>query len=278
MASNGEKTLCVWVHGFEGDADTFGNYPVLFEEMYGFETVNFVYESNEDIDEVVEKLNALINNLYLYDVEGNRKAIFVGHSCGGLVIGRYLKKKLDPERLQILGLGIFDSPIRGIDKAKQTQHKQWLANVLKSNWKLALALAGILVLVGSMAKGYLTDKLRSERERLEMLNDRQKFLMILFDKWEAERAEIIKLYEKYSDYIPVFNVYCAQSSMNYFNPCTLGGEVENYEFGANFAVFHPIIHTLLFTGKNGGSLPLIGEAQTSLLEATKEWMALVCSE
>ena len=277
MSDTTSTTLCVWVHGFEGDADTFGSYPAVFESTYGFESVSFVYESNEMIDDVVDKLHSLIERMYLYDVEGRRKVILIGHSCGGLVIGRYILKKMDESKLNLRGIALFDSPIRGIDRDKKNQHKQYLANIFKSNWKLALALAGILALLGAVAKDSVLSKMKEEQQRLDMLTDRCTFLTILFEKWEKEREEIIQMYEDRSKKIPVLNVYCAQSKMNYFNNCTLRANVKNYEFGSSVAILHPIIHTLLFSSSedNLSKLLMIGDQQNALFEETKLWMTKV---
>eukprot|EP00126_Sphaerothecum_destruens_P015865 Sdes_comp9934_c0_seq1m1483 len=266
------RVLCVWVHGFEGDASTFGEFPELLEEKFSLETIKYYYESSKVIDEVVEGLTELLKPHLVAGGQCPKRVIFCGHSCGGLVIGRYLKTRFCEKQWTLLGICLFDSPLRGIDQDKVLRHSKYLKDVLESKWKLTLFLGAILVLLGKYGGPEITEKVQTQFTVLtQYLNSRHAFLKILFGSWAQEREDIIQLYEKYSIQIPVLNVFVSQSSFNYFCPCQLASKVENYEFGqgnSKLAVFHPLVHTLLFREKSRPPLPIVGTEQDNLYRTT----------
>ncbi|BGP45523.1 hypothetical protein JCM10450v2_001342 [Rhodotorula kratochvilovae] len=126
-----ELVLAVFLHGFKGGADTFGEFPQRLQAILAAVGIAFdpvVYPAYDTRGELVTAVDNHV--VWLTELVAEKQAMFrerggtgpvrvllLGHSMGGLVIADALLSTLPSASLPILGLIMFDSPLIGLNPA-----------------------------------------------------------------------------------------------------------------------------------------------------------------
>ncbi|GAA6047729.1 hypothetical protein JCM3770_001748 [Rhodotorula araucariae] len=126
-----ELVIAVFLHGFKGGADTFGDFPQRLQAMLAPVGIAFdpvVYPAYDTRGELVTAVDNHV--VWLTELVAEKQAAFrerggtgpvrvilLGHSMGGLVIADALLSTLPSASLPILGLIMFDSPLIGLNPA-----------------------------------------------------------------------------------------------------------------------------------------------------------------